>query len=758
MTPVVNGKLGSCTLYDGICPSASCSSNGMPGGNGKICNNDCSWQTPTYTVNCQPYKSDCKIKNKKCFGFTYCAAGDCPEDYIGMFCFFSGDGYTVCKCDSPSGGYVSQCPSTNCSYSYPATVGGPTTCSKGSYCPEYSQCADGNCELPGPDADCDCVDKTKCIGKCCPSTGECKAASCDGNKINNPSGHEKECVVKNDNTNSGGKCPWSDYSFGVKCNYLANCDVKGKVNCWGYTYCAVGTCDSSAVGVFCIQSGNSENFKVCGCTGTNVYGVASNCNASDAPQSAATVVKCQNGNCAPADPYPTCTASCTGGYCIGRCCSATGKCAAASCDGNRLNDPSGHEHECVLKKDNTNAGGQCPWSDQSYGVKCTYLAGCDLVKTGNSNCWGYTTCAKNTCPASALGVLCIQSGNSDNFKICGCTGEGTILPSGAAVTYSGCILENTTVVPVTGPYNCTAGFYCPTPCASIMCPCGSYCPAGSTAPIACPADKHCPENSAVPIANPFVCPSGYYCPIPATNSKYYCTKTICPCGFRCPPGTTAPQKCASPFYCPSSGMTAQALCPIGFKCPDTGMCEAIACPLGTWVTCAGKERCDDCPVGRYCPNVTTSLLCPAGFHCPLNTFQPIPCPAGSFCYVGTKVPTECPVGFFCPAGASTKQPCPRGESAGMSTCPSRRSLEANRDAEAGGAERSLLALAEVDALDGSSAADSKQGINSMTAAAYSGFTLVALFASGLLARRVVQRGAYSEEKTAASAAPGAPVK
>jgi len=89
----------------------------------------------------------------------------------------------------------------------------------------------------------------------------------------------------------------------------------------------------------------------------------------------------------------------------------------------------------------------------------------------------------------------------------------------------------------------------------------------------------------------------------------------------------------------------------------------------------------------------------------------------------------------------------------MSVCPSpsRRSLAAN--AEGGGAERTLLEAAGEGALDGASAAAAPQhqGIDSMSAAAYSGFTLVALFASGLAVRRVLRHGA--EDKTSAAASP-----
>jgi len=560
---------------------------------------------------------------------------------------------------------------------------------------------------------------------------------------------------------------------------------------------------------------------VCGCPGSNTEGVAANCTASPAPQGPQAVVKCTNGNCGPADPDTTCAASCNG-TCIGKCCSATGKCKAASCDGNKINNPSGHEHECVVTKDKTNSGGQCPWSGQNaYGVKCTYLANCSSV-----NCWGYTTCAVGTCPSSAVGVFCIQSGNSDNFKICGCSGEGTVLPTGAAVAFANCTV-NTTVV-ADAVYTCDAGFYCPTSCTSIMCPCGSYCPAGSTAPIACPANSYCPENSAAAIPNPFVCPAGSYCPIPSSTPKYYCNISVCPCGTycpsgstiplnctqagfyctqntsapvpcpcgstcsnrtcvptpvpagyfspvgasaattctagtycpagscegtpcpcgsRCPPGTSAPQLCAPPYYCPTTGMSAQALCPMGYICPSVGMCNATKCPLGTFVSCAGKVTCDVCPVGRYCPEVNRSLICPPGNYCPVSSSAPTPCPAGSYCYIGAKVATLCTAGFYCPASSSFQVPCynaaacPAGSSRD-SSAPARRSLQdtaAEGAAAAGaGAERKLLAEAEAAWPAGGK--EDAAGISPGQAAVYSGFTLVALFASGMAVRALSGSG------------------
>lgn len=42
---------------------------------------------------------------------------------------------------------------------------------------------------------------------------------------------------------------------------------------------------------------------------------------------------------------------------------------------------------------------------------------------------------------------------------------------------------------------CTAGFYCPTPTESYICPAGYFCKKGSVEPTACPAMASCPEGS-----------------------------------------------------------------------------------------------------------------------------------------------------------------------------------------------------------------------------------------------------------------------
>ncbi len=106
-----------------------------------------------------------------------------------------------------------------------------------------------------------------CTDKCC--DGKCQAASCDGNKLLITPGNEKECVLTNINLNQGSKCPWSGKSYGIKCSYSSNCQLKANNNCYGKTVCASGTCPTSALDLFCLESGNSDNFKICACDDIN---------------------------------------------------------------------------------------------------------------------------------------------------------------------------------------------------------------------------------------------------------------------------------------------------------------------------------------------------------------------------------------------------------------------------------------------------------------------------------------------------------
>ena len=166
------------------------------------------------------------------------------------------------------------------------------------------------------------------------------------------------------------------------------------------------------------------------------------------------------------------------------------------------------------------------------------------------------------------------------------------------------------------------------------------------------------------------CPIGYACNITQLEGQAIkcnatqscgggtCTPELCPCGFKCPNGVAI--VCQPPYYCPNEGSTAQTVCPIGFKCDQPKMCAPVHCPSGTYVSCPGKQSCDSCPAGRFCPNVTTSILCPAGYSCIGGVSAPTRCQAGRFCHIGSSAPKPCPPGFYCVRAATVNVICPAG--------------------------------------------------------------------------------------------------
>lgn len=106
-------------------------------------------------------------------------------------------------------------------------------------------------------------DEVTCSSRCC--QGRCQAASCAGNKLLGTAPGENECVVNNKKQNEGSQCPWKGKSYGVSCGFDVGCTLNKRNNCYGKTVCATGVCPVNALGVFCIESGRSNSFKVCTC-------------------------------------------------------------------------------------------------------------------------------------------------------------------------------------------------------------------------------------------------------------------------------------------------------------------------------------------------------------------------------------------------------------------------------------------------------------------------------------------------------------
>ena len=230
-------------------------------------------------------------------------------------------------------------------------------------------------------------------------------------------------------------------------------------------------------------------------------------------------------------------------------------------------------------------------------------------------------------PFAGCNPICI------NPAIC-----GTTAPNQQGTSATGGIHRPTSsTTPV--PFKC--GYYSPpglpqTPSYQQPCRSGYYCPSGSS-----------PYDPITPIK----CPGGYYC------GQKTCNPIPCECGYKCPEGSSAPIASHPPYYIPGKLATSQTLCPIGHKCDKPALCNATKCHNGTFVTCAGKISCDPCAHGRYCPTVTTSVLCPAGWYCAGGVYTPTKCPANYYCHIGSSAPIPCPSGTTTPAGSKNKSQC-----------------------------------------------------------------------------------------------------
>jgi len=73
------------------------------------------------------------------------------------------------------------------------------------------------------------------------------------------------------------------------------------------------------------------------------------------------------------------------------------------------------------------------------------------------------------------------------------------------------------------PRICSPGHLCPRQglCATLSCPAGAYCPAGSSAPLPCTAGSYCLANASAPIP----CKSGTYS-VPGATTPAQCTPPV----------------------------------------------------------------------------------------------------------------------------------------------------------------------------------------------------------------------------------------
>ena len=233
------------------------------------------------------------------------------------------------------------------------------------------------------------------------------------------------------------------------------------------------------------------------------------------------------------------------------------------------------------------------------------------------------------------------------------------------------------------PYSCTPGRQCPYPglCAAIGCPCGTYCPAGSSQPIKCTKNTYCPTNSSKPIlCHAGECPFDGMCAKKGSTTPASCPEPRCdplappPPGFVCldDPALGCGLICIDPAFCPSTTEGPNT------KPPDTSnQIKRTSTTTQPTYTCGfyipHQERRSDgiqeqpCKPGYYCPLGPTPstpivpLKCPGGYVCGPGTCTPVPCPCGYKCPEGSATKIKCQPPFYCPNALATSQTvCPIG--------------------------------------------------------------------------------------------------
>ncbi|WAR09797.1 hypothetical protein MAR_034873 [Mya arenaria] len=246
------------------------------------------------------------------------------------------------------------------------------------------------------------------------------------------------------------------------------------------------------------------------------------------------------------------------------------------------------------------------------------------------------------------------------------------------------------------PITCDPGEYCAN--AGDICPAGNYCPEGSAAGTQCPPGTYLPTTGAQTESECIACTQGYYC----DGYGHYC-----PIGsheeIRCDSGTyqdetgqSTCKECPQGHFCDNTiapvVLFNSSICPQGYFCPaGTNYSTQYRCPMGTFGNSTGLyqiSECTPCPGGYYCDQeaqTTYTQLCNPGFYCrqgaetgtPMEDSDAYECPVGHFCPQGTSEPQKCPAapsglcyaGYYCQNGSSspTEVDCTKGHYCGNGT-------------------------------------------------------------------------------------------
>lgn len=334
---------------------------------------------------------------------------------------------------------------------------------------------------------------------------------------------------------------------------------------------------------------------------------------------------------------------------------------------------------------------ECPPGTFTDSINLTKISEC-------SPCFERYSCDSGSTPADM--VLCPKG---YYCPLSTSTGEEIPCPPGTYSSYTGIFASSQCQTCPGGSFChggganisgvCSPGYYCPPGTAyteDYPCPSGTFSSALGLFDISqcqdCPIGQYCLEASTQPIP----CPAGTYSSsIKTTNSGpgIFPSCQLCDAGYYCDVGSIHQQACGVGKYS-DTGASGCSTCLQGYYCAsNTTTHFAMMNGGGSWSRSA--DLAGACFNGTVClsgmktiPQLTSNA-CPAGFYCPVSTWNPIPCPAGKYssspgigsvqgCLVtpagffslsaSTESTGMCEPGYFCPPGStSSKQvPCPKG--------------------------------------------------------------------------------------------------
>ena len=522
--------------------------------------------------------------------------GVCPP---GAYCTSSLNPYTLCAPNSynPNPGIATPCQLCPAGSYNPSSGGNSSAACL--ICPSGKLCPSGLDPVS-------CVATSYCpagvgVGVLCPVGSYCPANSA----INTTCPAGKFCPIGSAapvNCPPGSYCP-AGVGAGVMCPVGSYCPTNSAINipCPAGQYCPIG----SAAPVNCLPG----SYCPAGVGAGVMCPVGSYCPANSAINTTCPAGKyCPIGSAAPVNcpPGSYCPAGVgagvmcpAGSYCpansaINTTCPAgkycpIGSAAPLNCPPGTFNPSTGRAapsdcSSCPAGTTNAIISGAPNNIGAFYGYGYDHLPAATLAghATINSNNGGSTSCSpclNATFSNSAGAGACTMC--ADGQYMSGAPAAGTCTPCPAG-TYTNSIAQTISAfstyisyavnvpgsVPqyLPGPWNsecvlCPAGTYSPAgpgaaACSSptLQCPQGSFCPAGSAAPTPCPLNSYSVAASATSSAVCLACPASY---VTLSTGSTSCISTGS-AAFACPSGTqprsaSPPASAADcvPLTCPS---------------------------------------------------------------------------------------------------------------------------------------------------------------------------------------------------------------